>query len=99
MYRFEDTIPDRHAGYARNLLARIVSSQRWGVARARPKGWKLFFKGGWGIGANVDHQVAFLRRGGERVGLAILTESSPRHEYGKRTLEGVASRLLRGLPR
>ena len=98
MYRFERTIPDRHAGYARNLLASIVSSQRWGVARARPKGWKLFFKGGWGIGANVDHQIAFLRRGDERLALAILTEASPRHEYGKKTLEGVASRLLRGLP-
>jgi hypothetical protein len=30
MYRFEDTIPDRHEGYARNLLAGVVPSQRWG---------------------------------------------------------------------
>jgi hypothetical protein len=99
MYRFEDTIPDRHEGYARNLLASITPPQRWGVAGARPKGWKLFFKGGWGIGANVDHQIAFLQRHERRVGLAILTESSPSHEYGKHTLEGVASRLLRGLKR
>ena len=26
-----------------------------------------------------------------------MTTSSPSHEYGKRTLEGVARRLLRGL--
>jgi Beta-lactamase enzyme family len=99
MYRFEDTIPDRHEGYARNLLAAIVPSQRWGVARARPKGWKLYFKGGWGIGDNVNHQIAFLDRGDERIALAILTEASPGHQYGKKTLEGVASRLLRGLRR
>jgi hypothetical protein len=99
MYRFEDTIPDRHEGYARNLLASIVSSQRWGVAQARPKGWKLYFKGGWGIGANVNHQIAFLKRHDQRVALAILTESNPSHSYGIHTLEGVASRLLRGLPR
>lgn len=99
MYRFEKTIPNRHEGYARNLLGSIVGSQRWGIARARPKGWKLFFKGGWGIRANVNHQVSFLQRHGNRVALAILTEGSPGHAYGKKTLEGVASRLLRGLRR
>jgi len=99
MYRFEEVIPDRHEGYAKHLLASIVSSQRWGVARARPKGWKLYFKGGWGIGRNVNHQVAFLQRHGMRVGLAILTEGSPSHGYGKQSLKGVAKRLLRGLPR
>jgi hypothetical protein len=99
MYRFEDTIPDRHEGYARNLLADIVPSQRWGIARARPQGWKLFFKGGWGIGDNVNHQVAMLQREGVRVGVAILTEASPSHGYGKHTLKAVAKRLLRGLPR
>jgi hypothetical protein len=99
MYRFEDYLPDRHEGYARNLLASIVPSQRWGVARARPRGWKLYFKGGWGIGANVNHQIAFLQRGDRRVALAILTESSSSRGYGEHTLEGVARRLLRGLPR
>jgi hypothetical protein len=44
MSRFEDIVPRRHEGYAKHLLASIVSSQRWGVARARPRGWKLFFK-------------------------------------------------------
>jgi len=100
MYRFDATIPARHEGYARNLLRSVVPSQRWGVARARPKGWKLFFKGGWGIAdGTVDHQVAFLRRREASVGLAILSESNPGHEYGKRTLRGVAKRLLRGLGR
>jgi hypothetical protein len=100
MYRFDDYVPKRHEGYARNLLRDIVPSQRWGVARARPKGWKLFFKGGWGIAdGTVNHQIAFLGRHGMRVGLAILTEANPNHEYGKQTLKGVAKRLLRGLRR
>jgi hypothetical protein len=41
--------------------------------------------------------VALLKRRHRRVALAIFTESSPGHAYGKRTLRGVARRLLRGL--
>jgi hypothetical protein len=100
MYRLERYLPGRHEHYARHLLSSIVSSQRWGVADVRPDGWKLRFKGGWGSGSGaVNHQVAFLDRKGWRVALAILTEGSPTHDYGKETLKGVAKRLLRGLPR
>jgi hypothetical protein len=100
MSRFEEVVPDRHEGYAKHLLAGIVSSQRWGVARARPRGWKLFFKGGWGVGSGeVNHQIAFLQRHASRVALAIHTEFGRSHNNGKKTLEGVASRLLRGLGR
>ena len=100
MSRFEAVVPDRHEGYAKHLLASIVASQRWGVARARPRGWKLFFKGGWGVGAGeVNHQIAFLQHHDSRVALAIHTEFDPSHAYGKKTLKGVASRLLRGLGR
>lgn len=98
-YRLEDYIPGRHEDYARRLLSSIVSWQRWGVAQARPEGWELFFKGGWGIATGrVNHQVAFLERGDDRVALAILTEWSPDHQYGTETQEGVARRLLEGLP-
>jgi hypothetical protein len=45
----------------------------------------------------VDHQVALLRRGDERVAVAILTERNASHTYGKLTLRGLARRLLRGL--
>jgi hypothetical protein len=95
---YEDHLPRRHVDYARRLLSSVVPSQRWGVGRERPDGWKLFFKGGWGgATGRVDHQVAWLERGDQRVSLAILTEFNPSHEYGKRTLRGVAERLLRGL--
>jgi hypothetical protein len=91
-------VPRRHRRYAMSLLRSIVRSQRWGIARVRPPGWALYFKGGWGSGTGwVDHQVALLRRGRRRVAVAILTRWNPSHAYGKETLRGVASRLLRGL--
>jgi hypothetical protein len=96
--RLERFVPPRHRRYALRLLGSIVRSQRWGIARVRPRGWALYFKGGWGSGSGaVDHQVALLRRGERRLAVAILTTSSPSHAYGKRTLHGVAARLLRGL--
>jgi hypothetical protein len=91
-------VPRRHRRYALRLLGSIVPAQRWGVGRARPPGWALYFKGGWGSGTGwADHQVALLRRGKRRLSLAILITSSPSHGYANETLRGVARRLLRGL--
>lgn len=98
MRHFDRYVPRAHRHYAWHLLRSIVPAQSWGVGRVRPRGWTLYFKGGWGSGTGwVDHQIAVLRRHGMRVSLAILTESDPSHAYGKRTLKGVAGRLLRGL--
>lgn len=88
----------RHRRFAMRLLNTIVPSQRWGVWRARPRGWAIYFKGGWGSGSGaVDHQVALLRRGSRRVAVAIMTTGNPSHEYGKATQRGVAARLLHSL--
>ncbi len=88
-------VPSRHRHYAMHLLATIVPSQRWGIAKVAPEGWNLYFKGGWGSGTGlVDHQVALLRLGKVRVSLCITTRFNPDHEYGKRTLRGVAARLV-----
>jgi hypothetical protein len=97
--RIDHFIVERHRARALELLASVVPSQRWGVGRVQPEGWRLYFKGGWGSGSGaVDHQVALLRRGDYRVSLAIMTTSNGTHSYGKETLRGVAKRLLRGLP-
>jgi Beta-lactamase enzyme family len=91
-------VPTRHRRFALRLLGSIVPSQRWGIARVRPRGWALYFKGGWGSGTGwADHQVALLRRGKRRLAVAILITSSPSHAYAKETLRGVAARLLNGL--
>lgn len=98
--RIDSFIVERHRARALALLESIVPSQRWGIGRVSlPDGWRLYFKGGWGSGSGaVDHQVALLRRGEHRVALAIMTTSNGSHAYGKETLRGVATRLLRGLP-
>jgi hypothetical protein len=91
-------VPRRHEGYAMRQLRSIVPSQRWGVAQVRPRGWRLYFKGGWGSGTGlVEHQTARLERGKRRIGLSVMSEGNPNHEYAKDTLRGVARRLLRGL--
>jgi hypothetical protein len=96
--RIDQYVPERHRARAFDLLASIVPSQRWGIGRAAPEGWRLYFKGGWGSGSGaVDHQVALLRRGEHRVAVAVMTTSNGSHAYGKETLRGVAKRLLRGL--
>jgi hypothetical protein len=89
----------RHRAYALHLLTSITASQRWGIGEVAPQGWKLYFKGGWGSGTGlIDSQVALLSRGCSRFSIAVLTMHDPSHEYGKETLAGVFSRLLRGLP-
>lgn len=96
--RIDRFIPPPHRAYALRLLRQVVGPQRWGVARVAPAGWRLYFKGGWGSGTGaVDHQVALLRRGDERVSIAVLTVADGSHAAGKTTLEGLFRRLLRGL--
>lgn len=94
-YRIDRYVPRRHRAYALGLLRSIVSSQRWGIPRARPKGWTIHFKGGWGSGTGwVTHQAALLRRGDQRLSLAVFTRTNPSHAYGTQTIRGVARRLL-----
>ena len=98
LYELERYIPSRHEAYARRLLSSIVKGQRWGIPKAAPAGWKVYFKGGWGSGTGrVTHQVAFLESGERRIALAIFTENSPSHSYGTTSVQEVAARLLRGL--
>jgi hypothetical protein len=98
MRRLQRYIPGRHRAYAFGLLARIVSWQRWGMPTARPRGWRLYFKGGFvaPAGGWRIHQVAQLRRGKRRLGLAVLTDGNPSLGYGAQTIAGVMRRLLRG---
>lgn len=88
-----------HRAYAMHLLASIVPSQRWGIGSVAPRGWKLYFKGGWGSGTGlIDNQVALLTRGCARVSIAVLSMYDGSHAYGKQTLAALFRRLLSGLP-
>ena len=93
-------VPARHRAFAMGLLRTVVHTQRWGIGEVVPRGWTAYFKGGWGSGRElVDHQVALLTRGRERVSVAVLTTVTGGHAVGKATLRGVFRRLLRGLAR
>jgi beta-lactamase class A len=94
----DSLLPRRHRAYALKLLRTIVPGQRWGIGRVELPGWRVYFKGGWGSGTGrVDHQVALLRRGDERLSVAVLTANDGTHAAGKKTLAGVFERLLAGL--
>jgi beta-lactamase class A len=96
--RLRRLLPDRHRKYGLGLLRSIDPSQRWGIPPASPKGWGIYFKGGWfpdDDGWRV-HQAALLRQGDRRIAVAVLTRGSPSLEYGAATITGITSRLLRG---
>jgi beta-lactamase class A len=95
--RLDTLLPRRHRAYGLRLLRTIVPSQRWGIGRVDLPDWRVHFKGGWGSGTGaVDHQVALLTRGDERLAIAVLTADNGSHAAGKATLEGVFERLLKG---
>lgn len=96
--RIDRLIPKRSRGYARGLLSSIVSYQRWGFSRsAAAAGFKTLFKGGW-CGSHLGqlvHEAALFERGEARMSMAVLTDGNPSHDYGTKTLRGVAQRLFR----
>lgn len=98
--RLDRLLPARHRAFARRQLAGIVDWQRWGIHRSAPRGWRTFFKGGWRPtpSGQLVHQIARLEAGGRRISLAVLTDANPTHDYGVRTVEGVAARVLEDLP-
>jgi hypothetical protein len=96
--RFERLTPRRFRNYARDLLSSIVPRQSWGIPSvARPRGFSVFFKGGWrgtGLGELV-HQASLLRYRRSEFSLAVLTDGNPSTRYGIATIAGVAKRLTR----
>jgi hypothetical protein len=98
-FNIDHFIVRRHRAYGMHLLASITPSQRWGIGEVAPRGWHLYFKGGWGYGTGLlDHQVVLLRRGCARVAMAVLTMYDGSHDYGKETLKGIFERLLHKFP-
>jgi hypothetical protein len=88
-----------HRRYAMLLLSSIVPYERWGIGEVAPKGWTLYFKGGWGYGTGLlDHQVVLLKRGCARVSIAVLSMYDGSHAYGKATLRAIFARLLTHFP-
>lgn len=100
-FAMESAIPRRFRPFARHLLSHIASYESWGIpAVARPRGWRVFFKGGWRgtERGQLVHQVARLQRPRLRLAIAVMTDGDPSMGYGIDTIEGLTARLLRGGP-
>lgn len=100
MWHLESLLPDRHRGYALDLLTRIVPEQRWGIGQLDLPGWRAHFKGGWGSATgSVDHQVVLMqRREGTKIAVAVMTTANPSHDYATDSLRAVFADLLATLP-
>jgi hypothetical protein len=100
-WRLESLTPRRFRGYATRLLQTIIPRQSWGTPSVgRPRGFSVFFKGGWrgtALGRLV-HQASFVRYRGTGFSLAVLTDGNPSTGYGIRTIEGVTRRLVSPKP-
>lgn len=96
-YGMERLIPSRFRHFADHLLSHIAGYESWGIpAVARPRGWTVYFKGGWRgtWRGELVHQIARLARHRQRVAIAVMTDGDPSMDYGIETIEGVAGRLL-----
>jgi hypothetical protein len=97
-FRLDRLIPRPFRRYALTLLGGIDPTQSWGIPTvARPR-WRTYFKGGWRLTGNgqLVSQVALLRRRGQRVAVAVMTDGDPSMSYGVETVQGVAGRLIAG---
>jgi hypothetical protein len=96
-FEMDKLIPHEFVGYARYLLSTIAGYESWGIpAVARPRGYKVFFKGGWrgtGLGQLV-HQIGRLEGHHRRFSIAVMTDGDPSMGYGIDTIQGVTGSLL-----
>ena len=95
-------IPRQYRHYAAHLLSHIVDYESWGIpAVARPRGWTVYFKGGWRTTdrGQLVHQIARLKHGHERIAIAVMTDGDPSMGYGIDTIQGVTRKLTHGSPR
>ena len=99
-YRLDANLSGPHRHYAKLLLSGISSVESWGIPEVAGHRWTVWFKGGWRPAGQrhtsgpVTHQAALLEHtGGERLGLAVLSDEVP-GAGGFSAIEGVAARLL-----
>jgi hypothetical protein len=94
----DELTPPRRRGFERRLLETVSPEQSWGIPTAARPRWRTYFKGGWRPESDtmLEHQAAYLERGGRRVAIAVLTSGGPGDRYGRATITGVTRRLLAG---
>ncbi|MGH2866515.1 MAG: hypothetical protein ACRDNK_02960 [Solirubrobacteraceae bacterium] len=96
-FAMDSLVPSQFVGYARFLLSTIVDYESWGIpAIARPRGYRVFFKGGWRPTprGQLVNQIARLEGHGRRFALAVMTDGDPSMAYGIETIQGLTAALL-----
>jgi hypothetical protein len=97
-FEMDSLIPRQFVGYARFLLSTIAGYESWGIpAVARPRGYRVFFKGGWRPSPDIYlvNQIARLEGHLRTFAMAIMTDGDPDMGYGIDTIESVTGALLR----
>lgn len=89
-------VPERHQGYARNLLASV--SARWGIPSVAGGGGVVLSKAGWRDETDDDGwtivQAAQVTTPTGAAGVAVLTDRNASESYGQETIVAVAGALL-----
>jgi beta-lactamase class A len=92
-------IPPRHRAFAQAALASSPPEQQWGILQARPPGWTVLSKNGWGSpNGEFAASVGLFIHGPRRVALAIYVTASPSRDYAQETIAGLAQRIMRPGP-
>jgi hypothetical protein len=86
--------------YALNLMAHVISSQRWGVPAGAPARLTAHLKNGWLPRATHGwrvHSIGCFTGPGGGYSMAVLTENNPTMAYGVATVEAIARAVNRDL--
>jgi hypothetical protein len=86
--------------YALNLMAHVISSQRWGVPAGAPARLTVHVKNGWLPRATHGwriHSIGCFTGPGGGYSIAVLTENNPSMAYGVATVEAIARVVNRDL--
>jgi beta-lactamase class A len=91
--------PPRHRAFAQATLGSSPPEQQWGILQARPPGWTVLSKNGWGSpNGEFAASLGLFIHGPRRVALAIYVTASPSRDYAQETIAGLAQRIMRPGP-
>jgi hypothetical protein len=96
MSRLDQLLHVPHGDEGSEMLASVISSQRWGIPEAAPGNVRVRLKGGWrpADDGQLVHQMARVDMRGESYSIAILTDGNPSQAYGEETIRLIAAELL-----
>jgi beta-lactamase class A len=93
-------LTDSSRAYELNLMAHVISSQRWGTPSGAPSGLNVYVKNGWlpraTLGWRINSIGAFTGHGRNYM-IAMVTDNNPTMSYGVTTIQRVAQVVHRDL--